>query len=375
MKVLFDSEIFLLQKYGGVSRYFSEVISQFFSDKSLDIEPEFAFSRTNNRYLQALSDKSLLGLKTLVIPYLSPTSPKKMLLTYGLFKTINASVSSSSKIGASKDKLFHATYYRPNILESFGHKRLAVTVHDFIPEKLGWNGLRNPHLGKRKLVNRADLIFCVSKSTANELTEFCGINKAIVRVVPHGVKAIASMPDKISNSTNPNVLYVGHRSGYKNFDQLAKALKILWRQGFEIQLNTVGPEFSRSEMNEYFTPENIKYWNHYTNIPDSQLRDLYLKASMLVITSKMEGFGLPILEAFSQGTAVLASKIDIFEEVCSNLGVFFEIGNIESLVQAIKDEIAKITNTEKINKRLDYATNSTWLHSAKKMSEAYKELI
>jgi len=375
VKVLFDSEIFLLQKYGGVSRYFSEVFSQFYSDRSLDIEPEFAFSRTNNRYLQALSDKSLLGLKTLVIPYLPPTSPKKMLLTYGLFKTINASVSSSSKIRASKDKLFHATYYRPNILESFGHKKLAVTVHDFIPEKLGWNGLRNPHLGKRKLVNRADLIFCVSKSTANELTEFCGINKAIVRVVPHGIKEIASLPDKISNSTNPNVLYVGHRSGYKNFDQLAKALKILWRQGFEIQLNTVGPEFSRSEMNEYFTPENIKYWNHYTNISDSQLRDLYLKASILVITSKMEGFGLPILEAFSQGTAVLASKIDIFEEVCSNLGVFFEIGNIESLVQAIKDEIAKITNIDQINKRLDYATNSTWLHSAEKMSEAYKELI
>ena len=45
MKVVYDSEIFLLQKYGGVSRYFAQVISQFVIDKSLEIEAELAFFR------------------------------------------------------------------------------------------------------------------------------------------------------------------------------------------------------------------------------------------------------------------------------------------------------------------------------------------
>ena len=77
MKVVYDSEIFLLQKYGGVSRYFAQVISQFVIDKSLKIEAEFAFSRTNNRYLQELSDEGSFNFKKLAMPYLSPTSPKK----------------------------------------------------------------------------------------------------------------------------------------------------------------------------------------------------------------------------------------------------------------------------------------------------------
>ena len=375
MKVVYDSEIFLLQKYGGVSRYFAQVISQFVIDKSLEIEAELAFSRTNNRYLQELSDEGSFNFKKLAMPYLSPTSPKKMLLTYGFFKALNASVASGSRPGISRGKLFHATYYRPNILESFGHKKLAITVHDFIPEKLGWNGIRNPHLGKKQLLRKADLIFCVSQTSANEISEFYGIRDANLVVVPHGVKAVTSFQDKVSSIINPNVLYVGHRSGYKNFGQLANALNLLWQKGFDVQLNTVGPEFSDTEINEYFKSNHIKNWRHYTNISDSDLMSLYRKASALVITSKMEGFGLPILEAFSQGTAVIASQTKVFEEVCNNLGVFFEVGNTESLAQAIEDQISNVSNPDQIRTRLAHALNSTWLHSAKKMSNAYKQLI
>jgi glycosyltransferase involved in cell wall biosynthesis len=375
MKVVYDSEIFLLQKYGGVSRYFAQVISQFIINKSLEIEVELAFSRTSNRYLQELSDGGGLNLKKLAMPYLTPSSPKKMLFTYGLFKTLNASFASGTKPGISRGKLFHATYYRPNFLESFGHNKFAITVHDFIPEKLGWDGIRNPHLGKKKLLNKADLIFCVSQATANEVSEFYGIRNANFVVVPHGVKAVSDVQEKVSSTTNPNVLYVGHRSGYKNFGQLAKALKLLWQKGFDVQLNTVGPEFSNAEIKEYFRSNHIKNWRHYTNISDSDLMCLYRRASALVITSKMEGFGLPILEAFSQGTAVIASRIKVFEEVCNNLGVFFEVGNSESLAQAIEGQISNVSNLDQIRIRLAYASDFTWLHSAKKMSYAYKQLI
>jgi glycosyltransferase involved in cell wall biosynthesis len=375
MKVVYDSEIFLLQRYGGVSRYFAQVISQFIVDKSLEIEVELAFSRTNNRYLRELSDERFLNLKKLAMPYLSPSSPKKMLFTYGLLKTLNASFASGTKPGISRGKLFHATYYRPNILESFGHNKLAITVHDFIPEKLGWHGIRNPHLGKKQLLNKADLIFCVSQASANEVSEFYGIRNANFAVVPHGVKAVSSFQEKVSSITSPNVLYVGHRSGYKNFGQLAKALKLLWQKGFDIQLNTVGPDFSNAEIKEYFSSNHIKNWRHHTNISDSDLMRLYRRASALVITSKMEGFGLPILEAFSQGTAVIASRIKVFEEVCNNLGVFFEVGNSESLAQAIETQISDVSNLDQIRIRLAYASDSTWLHSAKKMSYAYKQLI
>ena len=218
------------------------------------------------------------------------------------------------------------------------------------------------------------MIFCVSQTSANEISQFYGVRDANFVVVPHGVEAISSVQDKVSNVINPNVIYVGHRSGYKNFGQLAKALNLLWQKGFDIQLNTVGPEFSPAEIKEYFHSNHIKNWCHHTNISDNDLMGLYRKASALVITSKMEGFGLPILEAFSQGTAVIASQIKVFEEVCNDLGVFFEVGNPESLAQAIKDQVSNASNLDQIRKRLAHASNSTWLHSAKKMAYAYKQL-
>jgi glycosyltransferase involved in cell wall biosynthesis len=296
-----------------------------------------------------------------------------MLLTYGLFKTTNSSISSAIKLGKARGKMFHATYYRPNIFESFGYKNLAITIHDFIPEKIGWNGIKNPHLGKRKLSKRADIIFCVSQSTANDLYEIYKVSETKVHVVPHGVSNVSTLGRKLKSSERVNILYVGGRWGYKNFKQLAGAMNILWEKGSDIQLNTVGSEFSLGEVEEYFKPKFRKNWNNYERVSDHELYKLYSSATMLVVTSKMEGFGLPILESFSQGTLVLASDIPVFREVCGLSGKFFEIDNLESLVAGIEQGLGEALDPNLINDRLTLASKFSWDNAAEKMALVYKD--
>lgn len=375
MKVFYDSEIFLLQNNGGVSRYFSEIFSSYINDQKLGIEPEFTFTRSSNEYLKQLSDKKLIKMHPIRVPYISPVSAKKMLLTYGLLKSANASISSGIKIGKARGKMFHSTYYRPNILESLGHKNLAITIHDFIPEKVGWNGIKNPHLGKRKLSKRADIIFCVSQSTANDLYEIYKISETRVRVVPHGVSNVSTLEKKLKSVKRVNILYVGGRRGYKNFEQLASAMNILWEKGLDIQLNTVGPKFYPDEVREYFKPKFRKYWKNYEMVSDYKLYELYSSASMLVVTSKMEGFGLPILESFSQGTLVLASDIPVFREICGASGKFFGLGNLESLVSGIEQSLGEVLDTNLIKNRLNLASEFSWNKAAEKMARAYKEFV
>ena len=98
MKVFYDSEMFLLQNNGGVSRYFSEIISTFVVNQKLGIEPILTFNKSNNQYLQSMNDKNLIKISPVSIPYFSPISAKKMLLTYGGLKNLNSSLSGAIKV-------------------------------------------------------------------------------------------------------------------------------------------------------------------------------------------------------------------------------------------------------------------------------------
>jgi len=375
MEVYYDSEMFLLQNNGGVSRYFSEIISAYLIDQKIGIEPVLTFTRSNNQYLEEMNNRNLIKMRSIRVPYCSPISAKRMLFTYGVIKTANSSVSSAIKVGQVRGKMLHATYYRPNILESFGYKNLAITIHDFIPEKLGWSGIKNPHLGKRKLTKRADIIFCVSQSTANDLCEIYKVPADNVHVIPHGVSNVSTLENKLKSSGRINVLYVGGRWGYKNFKQLAEAMNILWEKGFDIQLKTVGSKFSPAEIEEYFKPRFRIHWNNFEKVSDYELYALYSSATMLVVTSKMEGFGLPILESFSQGTLVLASDIPVFREVCGLSGKFFEIGKVESLVEGIEQGLGDAFNPNLISDRLSHASKFSWNNAAEKMATVYKSFI
>ena len=86
----------------------------------------------------------------------------------------------------------------------------------------------------------------------------------------------------------------------------------------------------------------------------------------------MEGFGLPILESFSQGTHVLASDIPVFREVCGLSGNFFEIGNLESLVEGIERGLGEALDPSLINNRLTLASEFSWNKEAEKMALFYK---
>lgn len=373
MKVYYDSEVFLLQKTGGVSRYFSKIIRAYLSNPDIGIEPNFTFSKTNNQYLLNMNASSLTQFSPTSFSYFSPNNAKKVLLTYGPIKTINSSISANVKCGSARGNIFHATYYRPNFLESLGHKNLAITVHDFIPEKMGWHGIKNPHIGKKQLVARSDIVFCVSQTTANYLHEIYDIEPSKVHIVPHGVSDISDSETKLNSVQRPNILYVGGRWGYKNFKQLADAMEILWEKGVDIQLNTIGHKFSIEEIEEYFKPKFRSNWKNYENVSDIELSEFYSRATLLAITSKDEGFGLPILEAYSQGTHVLASDIPIFREVCGPLGRYFTLGNTESLVEAIKQELDRALDLKLIGDRLLWAAKFSWINAAKKKALIYKK--
>ncbi len=367
--VAYDREIFQLQKVGGVSRSFSELAFQFQSHLEMGVTPAFTFSKCSNTHL-AETLKLQNDQKPQARPFFQPKSGWSTAITLGPVRTA-MSLWSGGGIPDIRADVFHATYYRPTYFERKVGRKLAITIHDFIPEKLGWTGVRNPHIGKRKLSNMADLIICVSNSTAQDLEEFYGIADERVVVVHHGclINDIKSIEE---NHNPPSVLYVGHRRGYKNFSTLVVALGKLRRRKIKISLVVAGPILEKYEVDALNTTLGGEGWCAIVSPSDAELNDLYKGAMVHCVTSTMEGFGMTILESMARGTPVIATDIPVFREVGGFAAEYFTSGDTDTLASQISHFVELKNRNIASMKCLKHAQENSWEKSAMKLASAYQ---
>jgi len=368
--IAYDREIFLMQKYGGISKYFSHIIGYLQMNSELKIDPILTFERTDNYHVRKILEDSTILKRAR--KYIRPSGGFSTSLTYGPVHSLSARWAGGRTSSLTYNTL-HATYYRPTIFETGRNKKIFVTVHDFIPEKLGWSGMRNPHIGKRRLVEKADLIFCVSKSTANDLSEYFGISGDRVVIAHHGVEMATEVDlvESLIELNRPNVLYVGHRAGYKNFSILPKALNIIARKIPELMLTIAGPELKLEEiemLNKYLGEGN---WEFFLNPTEFELNQLYKKAKLHCVTSLFEGFGLTILESMTFGKPVILSNIEVFREVAGDHATYFNPNSVEDLANCLELHLSTKCDVQSQLKIVNHAKTFSWKKSAEIHANAY----
>lgn len=374
--VRYDREIFLLQRYGGVSKYYSKIIEQFFKHSNLNITPDITFKRTDNYHLLETLTEFEIKLKSAKY-FINSKSGWSTLFTYGPLRSLMSAYSAGVSLHPKQCDILHATYYRPEFFEKINCRKKIVTVHDFIPEKLGWKGFRNPHIGKHHLVAEADGIICVSQQTANDLKYYYGIDDERVVVIHHGV----SFPQFVLKSDThfeyfrPYFLYVGHRSGYKNFNVLVKAMKIIRKQHPEIELKIAGSLLLSSEI-AYLNQELGELnWSGITSPDNSKLQKLFFNCLAFCTTSKYEGFGMTILEAMSCNAPVIASDTPIHREIAGTGALYFNPDSYQELniklQMVLDDKIRKNLIADASIKVKEYS----WTKSALEHAQFYERII
>lgn len=369
ISVAFDREIFLLQNFGGVSKSFVKNIEVMEENVELGILPLLTFSRSNNRHLL----ESNLDCVSRIQParrFIQPKNGLETTLTLGPIRAVNSLYAGGINPYEYAD-IGHATYYRPQKYDFKKIKRLVVSVHDFIPEHLNWKGVRNPHIGKSKLIRSADLVVCVSETTRNNLYEKYGRFHDNVVVVPHGADITQR---EYRNGEGFPILYIGHRRGYKNFDLLVDALSGLNKiRPFELWI--AGPSLAPDEITEL----NLKLpgcWKIFENPSDLIIKQLLSRAGLHCVTSKMEGFGMTAIEAFGAGCPVVASDIAIFRETLGEHGILFDPNNSEHLRDIL---ILLMTNQTYYQDLEDNIIRRreiySWEKITPKLTDAYRKLL
>jgi glycosyltransferase involved in cell wall biosynthesis len=361
-----------MQTYGGVAKSFAELINVYQENPNLGVEPLLTFTRSNNKYLQQSPHFDLKPQRN----FLTASGGLSTLLTLGPIRTGSSYWAGGPAINNSK-QILHASYYRPTWLERKSAEKLIVTVHDFIPEYLGWTGVRNPHIGKKRICTKADKIISVSHVTTEALIDLYGISEDRIETIHHGVR-LKSFPDRAQERelpSTPSILYVGNRTGYKNFQVLLKSLKLAVSKNIDVQLITAGPELTVDEKsgNEFLFQTDK--WKHFTAPDDEVLGRLYKKATVHVATSLMEGFGMTLLESMSYGTPTLLSNIPVFREVAGENAVYFESTSEESLLSKLESILESSTYEFYSKASIDHANNNSWDQTAQKYAKVYADTL
>lgn len=318
MNIVYDNIIFSLQRSGGISVVWAELLKRAINDKKLSLK--FIEYDNSNLFRRELNIDNHLLINNSILPL--------NIKRYMNVKKHNDNV------------IFHSSYYR---IMNGNNVSNITTVHDFTYEYYREGIAKKIHmLQKSNAIYNSDRIICVSENTKNDLFKFYpDINREIVSVVYNGVDSQYFFIDHntdielnklIPFSAQKYLLYVGDRKSlYKNF---YFAIDIC--NSINMPLVFVGGGVLTSK--EKMLLDNklgAKSYYHLSLIDNCKLNLLYNNALCLIYLSSYEGFGIPVVEAQSAGCPVVALNKSSIPEVIGDVDTIFNELNLNDVCHVI----------------------------------------
>ena len=214
------------------------------------------------------------------------------------------------------------------------------TLHDLTP--LTW-----PHpllererrhwikVGPR--LQRAAAVATVSRFSADEAIRRLGLNSSRLTVIPLGVDPTVFYPSDAPPEDPPYLLHVAAWGPHKGYDEALAVIARLADLGLPHRLVLAGPQDAwmqakiRAAVSASARPDRVEVAGYVTDLPAT-----YRGATALLMTSRCEGFGLPVLEAMACGTPVLAFANSSLPEVVGEGGVLVPDGDVEAMAGMVR---------------------------------------
>ncbi|WP_162053125.1 glycosyltransferase family 4 protein [Pontibacter pamirensis] len=338
MKILYDHQIFVAQKFGGINRYYQEIMQlKGAATEVASINPEL-FRPVKSKVKTDLVSRGTRFLKR----------------TMGLHEQNNTPLFPEEAFNIIKSgeyDIFHPTYYDPYFLD-LTDKPFVLTVYDMIHEIFKEYFALTDRTSHNKLLlcQKAKHIIAISQNTKNDLIDIFNLPEDKITVIPLASNFDSVIPVQPQNTEGLKkyILFVGTRHIYKNFYFPVIALSELLKSDEELQLLCTGHPFTSDEFLFFRDLGILNQVLHIYPENDNELSWLYRHAALFIFPSLYEGFGFPMLEAFGTGCPVIASNGGSLPEVGNNAALYFDPKSI----QEIQDAAQKVLYDTKLKESL-----------------------
>ncbi|MCK8492300.1 glycosyltransferase family 4 protein [Spirosoma sp. RP8] len=368
MKIFFDHQTFSLQDYGGISRYFVELIDGI--NQTSTNEAYLSLLFTDNVYISEKQGKKRSLIK-------ESDFYRKKSIQYRLNK-----IYCYYELARTKFDVFHATYYDPYFTDVIKDKPFVVTFLDMIHERLAnkfvdLSGDNKITKRKRNIAEKASAIIAISESTKNDIVELFDINPNKISVIHLGSSLKLDSLDNIDHEMPYHkdfLLFVGNRGHYKNFIWFLKAVTpVLIKYKLKLICAGGGP-FSLQE-NKLIDSLRIKDLVLQQPITDRILINLYYNATAFIFPSLYEGFGIPVLEAFACDCPCIVSNRSSLPEVAGDAALYIDPEDPESLIDVLEsiltDSLLRETLVIKGRERL---MKFSWTNTVQETLDLYSKI-
>lgn len=241
-------------------------------------------------------------------------------------------------------------------------------------------------LGAERTIRKAARVISISEWTKQLCMERLGISGERIDVVYHGVDLEQFRPigdadtleqvRKRYDLPERYLLFLGSTLPVKNVGRLVGAFARLCQRGdFEDYRLVIaggqgwGHDAVLEAVNRLGVAGRVSFPGF---VRGADLPALYSAATLFVVPSLYEGFGIPILESFACGTPVIASNASCLPEVAGDAALLFDPNDEEDLAGALERALSDDALRERMVRRgLERAGGFTWERAARKSLETY----
>ncbi|MCK4918786.1 MAG: glycosyltransferase family 4 protein [Candidatus Pacebacteria bacterium] len=257
-------------------------------------------------------------------------------------------------------------------------KNTIVTIHGlefkYFPENYSWKERMMLEFNTLLAVKWSKKIIVPSESTKRDLMKFYKVSSERIKVIYHGVSSIQYPVSSIKNrdKDGSNILFIGRLERRKNIVNLINAFNLFKDKNINnknCKLILVGKKgFGFEEIQLVINQSSYKkdiIVKGY--VSEAEKTELYQNASLFVLISFYEGFGLPILEAMSHGVPVICSNVSSLPEITGEAGLMVNPNDVKEVAEGFEKIICnQDVKNDMIKKGYENTRKFSWEKCAKK---------
>lgn len=354
---------------GGLGRYVSELVHAL---QRVDRENEYILFLKKENFHECAITAPNFSKRLVDIPWYSAEEQLRM----------------PREVRLAKVNLMHYPHWNVPV---FSRTPFIVTLHDLIlledpmsaratTRNVLIHGMKSigHRIALEAAVHRSKHIVAISQYTKNAILEHFRVSGRKISVVYNGIRPPTGEETVALSSLGvrrPYILHVGNRYPHKNLEMLLESYADFCRTDGETMLVFAGKGdvFTRelqSHARGLRIPDTRVQWIETPT--DAVLARLYADAALVVTPSRLEGFGIPPLEALSFGVPVAASHAASLPEVLGDAVRYFDPDDGSALTRLMHEAvIAPELWAPLREKGIRRVEQFSWEHTAKAMKEIY----